>query len=104
MISTFCLLLATYKVIGVNIWSICASVSWILFAGRKVGYICKMNRLLVYEVAGALVYVVFKLMTKDAHVILWIVTGLIRAAHVGIMYYDKIAYVYVKEERRRESK
>lgn len=104
LLGTFCLLLLTYKVIGVNIWSICATVSCLLFAGRKIGYLCKINRLIVYEVAGALVYIIFKLMTKDVHAVLWIITAVIRAAHIGIMYYDKIAYVYVKEERRRESK
>lgn len=95
-------LILTWKWIGFNFCSIAAALTWSLFAGRKIGYFCKMNTLLAWEFVGVFFMVTFHLITKNVQIDMWIKAIVLRLIFLGIAKYDMKNFVYIVEEKRKD--
>lgn len=102
IVLTFLTVLLTWKVAGVCSVAVTAFVAWLLFAARKVGYFCKLGRLLMVEGVGLFLLALFQLMTKNVDIKLWMLLILARGSSILLMRYDIKNFVYVTEERKRE--
>lgn len=95
-------LILTWKWIGFSFCSIAATFTWFLFAGRKIGYFCKMNTLLTWEFVGIFFMVTFQLITKNVQIDMWIKAIVLRLIFLGIAKYDMKNFVYIVEEKRKD--
>lgn len=96
-------LLLTWKFAGFSFCSIAAIITWILFTGRKIGYFCKMNTLIMFEFIGMFFTITFQLITKNVRISVWVGAIILRLIFLGIAKYDMTAFVYVTEEKRKDT-
>lgn len=87
---------------GFNLWTIGAFISTLMFCGRKVGYFCKYQHLVTIEIVTGFITIVFQLVFKHFVLLQFIIMLILRLVFLGIALYDKVAYVYFQEIRRKE--
>ena len=96
IIITLLLFIFTWIVQGINFATIMSFIATMLFCGRKVGYFCKRGNVIALEIAGMFLTFVF-------HILECFIVILLRCSFLAIMEYDMRMYVYVSEERRRDT-
>jgi len=96
-------MLAVWYVLGFGTCAIAATITFFLFAGRKIGYFCKVANVLMIEGLGFFVLVTLQLITKNVVVTDWLWAILLRGIFLLIVNYDTKSFVYVVEEQRREA-
>lgn len=102
IIMTFLTVLLTWKVAGFCSVAVTACIAWALFSARKVGYFCKLGKILAVEGLGLFLLVLFQLMMKRVDIPLWLTLFVVRGVSAMLMRYDIKNFVYVTEERRHE--
>lgn len=104
IVLTFFTVLLTWRVAGFCSVTITACIAWLLFSARKIGYFCKLGKLLMVEGLGLFLLVLFQLMMKKVNIRLWLILLAVRGVSVLLMRYDIRNFVYVTEERRHDDK
>ena len=103
IIITLLLFIFTWIVQGINFATIMSFIATMLFCGRKVGYFCKRGNVIALEIAGMFLTFVFQILLKRFHILECFIVILLRCSFLAMMEYDMRMYVYVSEERRRDT-
>lgn len=95
-------LVLTWKVLGLSIWCIFATITTGMFCARKIGYAYKMQYLITLEGLGGFLTIMLRLILGSFSLKTVILTVILRLILLGTAYYDNVTYIYITKEERKE--
>lgn len=87
---------------GITLYSCMILVPTIMFSLRKIGIYIKGGSITTTEVLLLFFSVMWRLLFSNFHLVPFILTILVRAVFLVMVFYDDTAYVYVTEERKKK--
>ncbi len=104
LMETIIVWLFTALLHGLDIVTVAALISTLLFCSRKFGHFCKFSSLAGIEGVALFLLTMTQILFQHFSISKFLLTVLLRTVFLGICLYDMKVYVYVKEKHRRDER